>query len=162
MPTVPPWNVDIVLCHLVGTPLQPLDQSSLWLLTQKTPFLLALATAKRVGEIRALSTLVVVQDHDMVLFYLAEFVVKTEIPSDPLPREFVLTSLSEAVCSNDDEWPLCPVRALRWYLHRAQSPSRPRYLFLSVRDPTHPLSKTAISYFLQQLIRAAHQDFSII
>ncbi|MPC79506.1 hypothetical protein E2C01_074035 [Portunus trituberculatus] len=65
----------------------------------------------------------------------------------------------EAVCSNDDKRLLCPVRALQWYLNRTQSPSRPRYLFLSVRDPTHPLSKMAISYFLQQLIRVAHEDF---
>ena len=48
-PRMPPRNVDVVLLHLVGTPFELLDQSSLWRLTQKTLFLVALATAKRVG-----------------------------------------------------------------------------------------------------------------
>ncbi|MPC46787.1 hypothetical protein E2C01_040513 [Portunus trituberculatus] len=129
-------------------------------LTSPLQFLtLALATAKRVREIQALSTQVAVQGHDMVLSYLPDFVAKIKTPSNPLPREFVLTSLSEAVCSNDDERLLCPVCALQWYLHRTWSPSRPWHLFLLVRNPIRPLSKMAISYFLQQLILAAHEDF---
>lgn len=47
--TVPPWNVDVVLRHLVNTPFKPLEHSSLRLLTQKTLFLVALASAKK-GE----------------------------------------------------------------------------------------------------------------
>ncbi|MPC38059.1 hypothetical protein E2C01_031560 [Portunus trituberculatus] len=70
-----------------------------------------------------------------------------------------IKNTSEAVCSSDNEPLLCPVCVLRWYLHRTQSLSRPRHHFHSVRDPTLPLSKTAISYFLQQLIRAAYEDF---
>ena len=60
---------------------------------------------------------------------------------------------------HDQERLLCPVRAVRWYLQRTQSGSRPRNLFLSVKHQDRPLSKSAISYFLRQLIKAAHQDF---
>ena len=35
-PRVLPWNVDVVLLHLLGAPFESLDQFSLWLLTQKT------------------------------------------------------------------------------------------------------------------------------
>ena len=38
-PMVPPWNVDMVLLHLVGAPFEPLEQSSPQLLIQKTLFL---------------------------------------------------------------------------------------------------------------------------
>ncbi|MPC69033.1 hypothetical protein E2C01_063246 [Portunus trituberculatus] len=54
----------------------------------------------------------------MMLFCLPDFVAKTEAQSDPLPWEFVVTSLSEAVCSNDNKRLLCPICALRWYFHR--------------------------------------------
>ena len=42
-PGVLPWNVDVVLLHFVGTPFEPLHQTSLRLLTQNT-FLVALET----------------------------------------------------------------------------------------------------------------------
>ncbi|MPD05840.1 hypothetical protein E2C01_101609 [Portunus trituberculatus] len=45
-----------------------------------------------------------------------EFVAKTETSSNQFPWEFILTSLLEAVCSDDDE---------QWCLHRTLSPSRP-------------------------------------
>ena len=83
----------MVLHHLVGAPFKPLDQSSFRLLTQKTLFLVALATAKRVGELQVLSTQVNFQGNDMVLSYLLDFVAKTETPTNPLPQEFVLPSL---------------------------------------------------------------------
>ena len=95
----------------------------------------------------------------MVLTYLLEFVAKTDSPTNPLPREFVISSLSAAVGSDDEERLLCPVRALRWYLQRTRSVSRPRPLFLSVRDPDRPLSKAAVSFLLRQLLRSAHKDF---
>ena len=136
-----------------------MDSSPLRLLTQKTLFLVALATAKRVGELQALSALVALQGRDMVLTYLPEFLAKTESPTNPLPREFLLPNLSAAVGRDDEERLLCPVRALRWYLERTRAPSRPRHLFLSVRDPSKPLSKGALSYFLRHLIRSAHKDF---
>ena len=156
---LPPWNVDVVLRHLMGAPFEPMATSSCRLLTQKTLFLVALATAKRVGELQALSSHVAFQGCNMVLSYLPDFVAKTETPAHPLPREFLLSSLSEAVGHQDEERLLCPVRALRWYLDRTRNPSRPRHLFLSVRDPSRPLSKAALSFFLRQLIRSAHKDF---
>lgn len=156
---VPPWNVDVVLHHLVSMPFEPLEQSSIRLLTQKTLFLVALATAKRVSELQALSSNVAYRDNSMFLSYLPEFVAKTETATNPGPREFKLASLSEVVGRDDEERRLCPVRALKWYLHRTKSQSRPRQLFLSVKDPSRPLSKAAISFFLKQLIRSAHENF---
>ena len=50
-------------------------------ITKKTIFLLALAMAKRVGELQALSWVVPSSGDDLVLSYLPYFVAKTESPS---------------------------------------------------------------------------------
>lgn len=68
----------------------------------------------------------------MLLSYLLEFLAETETAANPLPWEFSLASLSEVVGLDEEERLLCPVRALKWYLHRTKSQLRPRQLFLSV------------------------------
>ena len=124
----------MVLRFLLSTPLEPLDRSSFKLLTQKILFLVALAAAKRVSELQVLSVQVARQNNNMVLSYLPEFIAKKETSSHPLPREFTLISLTAVVDADDEERFLCLVRALRWYLRRTRSESRPRQLFLSVKD----------------------------
>ena len=53
----PAWDLSKVLTYLVSPAFEPLSQASFRALTLKTLFLLALATAKRVGELQALSLL---------------------------------------------------------------------------------------------------------
>ena len=90
---IPAWNLDVVLRTLVRAPFEPLASASLRHVTMKTLFLVALATAKRVGELQALSATVPKQGDNMLLFYLPEFVAKTETQLRPLPREFLLLGL---------------------------------------------------------------------
>ena len=81
---------------------------------------------------------------------MPEFVTKTGSISNPLPRSFLVASLSDFAAGLDDELLLYPVRALRissekdfhfFFL-------LPRLLFLSPGCPSQALSKTAISLFL--------------
>lgn len=157
----PSWNVDVVLKALTGPPFEPLRQASLRDLTRKTLFLVALATAKRVGELQALSKTTATQGEDLLLSYLPEFVAKTETGLNPVPREFRLRSLASTVGREDEERFLCPVRALRKYLQATSAPSRPRNLFVSVRSPNRPMSKAAISFFLRDIIKESHQSFPV-
>lgn len=53
--TVPEWDLSMVLEALSQHPFEPLDSISLKLLSLKTALLLALASAKRVSELHALS-----------------------------------------------------------------------------------------------------------
>ena len=56
VPLVPPsWDLDIVFKHLMSPAYKPLGSLSLRALTKKTLFLVALATAKRVGELLSLA-----------------------------------------------------------------------------------------------------------
>ncbi|XP_045129198.1 uncharacterized protein LOC123514973 [Portunus trituberculatus] len=60
----------------------------------------------------------------------------------------------------DEERFLCPVRALCHYLQRTASETRPRNLFVAVKRPSRPMSKAAISYFLRDTIKSAHEAIS--
>ncbi len=53
--TVPPWDLTTVLRAVKGPPFEPLQSSSLRVLSLKTALLLALALVKRVGDLQALS-----------------------------------------------------------------------------------------------------------
>ena len=51
-------------------------------------FLLSLTTAKHVGELQVVSFWVAFQGDDLSLFYLPEFVTKTESELNPIPGSF--------------------------------------------------------------------------
>lgn len=54
-PRVPAWDLSLVLDVLSSSPFEPLAQADLKWLSMKTAFLLAVTSAKRVGELHALS-----------------------------------------------------------------------------------------------------------
>ena len=65
----PPWDLDKVLEYLSGPPFEPLAEASFRNKTRKALFLLAMATAKRIGELQALSSSVSHRGDDLVLHY---------------------------------------------------------------------------------------------
>ena len=70
----PSWDLLRVLSLLRESPFEPLETCSLRDLTRKTLFLLSLATARRVGELQAVSS----SGGDLFLSYLPEFRAKSE------------------------------------------------------------------------------------
>ena len=150
---IPPWNLSLVLSFLQGTSFEPLSSCSLRDLSRKVLFLVALATARRVGELQALSAVVSKSGADLFLSYLPEFQAKAESETCPLPR-----SLGDFVGDLMEELLLCPVHALRVYLSRTSLPSRPRARFVSPRSPSRPLSKNALSFFLWSVIAEAYSS----
>ena len=104
----PTWDLSMVLRFLNSSTFEPLHLCSLRNLTKKVLFLVSLATAKRVGELQAVSRYVCFVGPDTCLSYVSEFVGKTESSSNPLPRSFLVMSLAGL----EDNLFLCPVRAL--------------------------------------------------
>ena len=146
-----------MLSFLRGAPFEPISSCCLWDLTRKVLFLVALATARRVGEFQALSAVVSSSGGDHFLSYLPEFRAKAESEACTLPRSFCVRSLVDFVWDLPDELLLCPVRALRCYLSRTASlPSCPHSLFVSPRTPSHSLSKNALSFFLRSVIAESY------
>ena len=91
----PSWDLTTVLTYLRSSSFELLTTISLRDLTRKTLFLLSLATAKRVGEIQALSRRVSFSSSAAGLSYVPEFVAKTESALRPLPRSFEVQSLGD-------------------------------------------------------------------
>ena len=152
----PAWDLTLVLRFLASSTFEPLAEAPLHVLMQKVLFLLAFATAKRVGELQALSSVVTFVHGDACLSYVPEFVAKSESLSRSIPRSFLVRSLSDFAAGLDDDLLLCPVRALRIYLDclSTLSPLR-RHLFVSPSRPSHPLSKNAVSFFLHDVISSS-------
>ena len=131
----PPWDLDKVLEYLSGPPFEPLAEASFRNKTRKALFLVAIATAKRVGELQALSFSVSHRGDDLVLHYNPFFLAKTESVSNPLPRSVIVQSLADFV-GDLPERVLCPVRAVRYLRRAARSVEfTPSRLFVSPSDP---------------------------
>ena len=145
-----------MLQYLISPVFEALSQAPFRTLTLKTLFLLALATAKRVGELQALSSIVTFVGGDACLSYIPQFVAKSESLTHSIPCSFLVKSLADFAAGLDDDLLLCPVRALRFYLHRTRSLSPLRHrLFVSPRRPSRAMSKNAVSFFLREVIHAA-------
>ena len=151
--TPPSWDLLKVLEFLKSSVFEPLHQASLRDLTRKTLFLTALASAKRVSELQALSRTVSFSSSAAAVSYVPEFLAKTESAVRPLPRTFAIQSLSDFAAGLPDEMLLCPVRALSEYVARtSRFVNRPRRLFVSSRSLSRAMSKNGISYLLREVI----------
>ena len=109
----PAWDVALVLQSLTNQPYEPIREAEEHFLTQKTLFLIALASAKRVGELHALSYRVSHStDWKEVSFsFVPGFVAKTQDQSsfDPRFESFTVPALPKSSSSPNGRL-LCPVR----------------------------------------------------
>ncbi|XP_064113369.1 uncharacterized protein LOC135220008 [Macrobrachium nipponense] len=155
-PRIPSWNLDFVLKFLMSSPFEPLHAASMKDLTRKAVFLTALATAKRVSEIQAMSKHVGFREYNAVCSLSPSFLAKNENPSNPWPKSFEIKGLSE-ITGREPERVLCPVRALKFYLAKIKQCRGPSdNLWCSVRRPELPMSKNALAFSLRSTIREAH------
>lgn len=164
-PKVPGWDLSLVLISLRRAPFEPLEKASLRTLTLKTVFLLALASAKRVSEIHALSH-VVSHSHDWsraTFSFVTDFVAKTQVPGrSSRLKSFQIPALTSILGGTDLDATLCPVRALRLYLQRTKSfrPKRDR-LFVSTNSKTpKSIAKNTISFWIRKVVRLAYEAAS--
>ena len=114
----PSWDLIKVLEYLRSPLFEPLSSASLRDLTRKTLFLVALATAKRVGELQALSHIVSFSSTSAGLSYVPEFLAKTETAVRPLPRTFAIQSLGDFAAGLHEDLLLCLVHSLSGYVAR--------------------------------------------
>ena len=157
----PAWDVALVLQSLTGAPYEPLRTCDERFLAQKTIFLLALASAKRIGELHALLYRV---SHtrgwtEASFSFVPGFVAKTQDPSSLAPRfeGYSVPALPNAR-NNRNGRLLCPVRAVRCYLDRtaAHRPLCGR-LFVTAGRSKKEISKTSVSFWLRKTISRAYE-----
>ena len=156
----PAWDVSLVLQSLTGAPYGPLRTCEEHFLAQKKLFLLALASAKRIGELHALSYRVShTRNWGEVSFsFVTGFVAKTRDPSSLAPRfeGFSVPALPNA--RNNRNGRLCPVRAVRCYLD-CTAPHRPRCerFFVTAGRSKKEIAKTTVSFWLRKTISRAYE-----
>ena len=152
----PAWDVSLVLQSLTGAPYEPLRTCEERFLAQKTLFLLALASAKHIGELHALSYRVShTRNWGEVSFsYVTGFVAKTQDPSSLAHRfeGFSVLALLNAR-NNRNGRLLCLVRAVRRYLDRTAA-HRPRCdrLFVTAGRSKKEISKTTVPFWPRKTI----------
>ena len=151
------WNLDVLLKYLCSDKFEPLAQCSLLNLTRKTFILLALALAKRVSELQALSRDVGFCSQGAMVSLALDFRAKNYFKCQGLERHFLVKELCSLVCQ-EEEALLCRVRALKAYLDRTSPLVGPNLtrLFISPRFPSNPASKNALTAMAKAVIREAH------
>lgn len=167
---VAPWDLTTVLSALSQSPFEPLSQVELKFLSFKTALLLALASAKRVSDIHALSVNASCMqflrgDSKVLLKPNPSFMPKVFNPTlSCLPIE--LSAFSPPPFSSEEHrrlHALCPVRALRTYVDRTAAFRKSEQLFVSWAQPHRgkPLSKQRLSHWLVEAIEAAYNSSGV-
>ncbi len=156
---LPEWDLTRVLLAISGSPYEPVELASRLDWSVKTAFLLALASAKRRGEIHALAADGVFFDesgNSMTLAYEISFLPKSQ-PSGSLPEPFQVASLMDLPGSDVS---LCPVRAVRHYFNMTAGHRGDRKkLFIPVVG-NGEVSKATISRWIALAVRRAYQGLS--
>ena len=105
----PAWDLSMVWTYFVSPALEPLSQASFRALTLTTLFLLPLATAKRVGGLQALSSIVTFVAGVACLSSIPQFVTESESLTRSIPRSFLVTSLADFAAGLNTDLLLCPI-----------------------------------------------------
>ncbi|GAA6095931.1 uncharacterized protein LOC125138511, partial [Tachysurus ichikawai] len=163
---VPGWDLSMVLEVLAQQAFEPLGDVSLRLLSFKTALLLALASAKRVGDLHALSvhsscTQFSLTGDKVLLRPNPAFVPKC-LPAFTLGAIELSAFHPPPFSSAEDQRlnALCPVRALKAYMDRTNSFRRSDQLFVSWAPPHmgNPISKQRLSRWLVDAISLAYES----
>ena len=149
---VPMWDLNTVLDYLKGPPFEPMGKATLRYVTLKTVFLVAVATARRVSELHALSrTASAVTSAGATLVLRPDFMAKNESSSFSHANVFIPSIASSSAVAEDRFW--CPVRALKYYLDKTDSLREGSdSIFLTHAYPYRPASKQTIARWLTQVI----------
>ncbi|XP_029937836.1 uncharacterized protein LOC115380768 [Myripristis murdjan] len=157
-PLVPPWDLAVVLEGLKGPPFEPLEEADLKHLSLKTVLLLALASAKRVSDIHALSThpscaQFAPGDVRMTLKPNPAFVPKVVGSCSPIDLVAFAASSGEQRSRT-----LCPVRAVRMYMDKTRGFRLSEQLFVSWANPHKgkPITKQRLSHWVVEAIALAY------
>ena len=158
----PKWNLSWVLHCLASSPFEPMYLANIKLVSYKTAFLLAFASAKRVSELHALSVSPAccrVSKISATLIPEPGFMAKNETPQfHPEPIQLGrLTDFSDDAQSRN----LCPLRALRIYLSRTKDIRKGRLrLFLPLVQGKESITKATIARWITQAIILAYRCLS--
>ena len=136
---------------------------SLYDLTRRTAFLIAVASGRRCSELHALSRSskhLSFQSGHVCMLPRVGFLAKNQTLSFT-PTPIRLPDLRKATgCPDDAPW--CPVRSLKFYLARTRELGRGSdHIFISSRPPHGPASKPTIARWVRSVILDAYRHYGL-
>ena len=157
----PAWDLPLVLEAMSSPPFEPLTQIGLKWLSMKVAFLLAITTAKRVGELHALSVADTClrwnpDGSGVVLWPNVAFLPKV-LSRTYFNQPIQLARFNSPSEGNESEM-LCPVRALRAYIAATAGIRQSEQLFVCHGGPNRgsALSKQRLSHWVVDTIKHAY------
>jgi hypothetical protein len=159
---IPMWDLPTVLQGLMGDPFEPLDQLSLEYLTWKTVFLVAVCSARRIGELQALDC-----RPPYCSIGLAGVMLRTH--SAFLPKVPSLANIEKKIefahyGLNEDgsELPercLCVCRALQQYLQATAGFRKTTQLFVTYgnKNKGQKASKATLARWVKEAIQKGYE-----
>ena len=161
-PRVPAWDLSLVLKALSSAPFEPLAQADLKWLSLKTAFLLAITSAKRVGELHALSVSESClrwgpEGSGVTLWPNVAFLPKT-LPRGHVNRPIHLARF-DPPATDGELRALCPVRALVAYIGATAQVRQTEQLFVCYggHNRGRALSKQRLSHWIVDTISQAYR-----
>ncbi len=161
-PSLPSWDLALVLRALITAPFEPLQSVKLKFLSMKTLLLTALASIKRVGDLQAFSV-----DDSCLEFGPADssatlrprpgYVPK--VPTSPFRDQVVNLQALPLEEADPALALLCPVRALRQYTDRTQSFRTSEQLFVCYggQQKGKAVSKQRMAHWIVAAITLAYE-----
>ena len=158
---VPAWDLPTVLEALKRSPFEPLQTIPMNLCTIKTAFLLAVCSAKRIGELESLDCrppFCTVGEGGIVLRPNAQFIPK--VPT----LQNIEQSLEFSPFGRDSRNPegtdraICVCRAMKIYLDRTKNVRNTNQLFVTFKQGAQgrPVKTATIATWLKKAISMAH------
>ena len=163
---VPSWDLPIVLEALCSPPFEPLEQADIRWLSVKTAFLLAITSAKRVGELHALSVardcLRWTPDGSGVTMWTNPSFLPKRLSAFHVNQPVRLTAYTSqpgVERLRPDVELLCPIRALRQYVDVTSVFRESDSLFLCYGGHRKgcALSKQRLSHWIVDVILQAYK-----
>ncbi|KAG8539364.1 hypothetical protein GDO81_021012 [Engystomops pustulosus] len=167
---VPSWDLSVVLNYLTGPPFEPLDSKNIKELTLKLTFLIAITSARRLGEIQALSIkepYLKVSEDRITLMLDKNFIPKVS-SSFHLSQEIILpTFCRNPKTPKEEEWHSLDVRRiLLFYLETTRQWRKDSNILLqfSGKNKGTRASKSTIARWIKTVIKNAYvaQNMSIL
>ncbi len=161
-PSIPSWDLALVLRALQIAPFEPLQSADLRILSMKTLLLVALASIKRVGDLQAFSVDESCLefgpgDGHVVLSPRPGYVPK--VPTTPFRDQVVSLQALSLEEADPALALLCPVRALRLYTDRTQSLRTSDQLFVCYggQQKGKAVCKQRMAHWIVDAIALAYQ-----
>ena len=157
---VPSWDLPLVLEALCAPPFEPMEQTDLRWLSVKTAFLLAVTSAKRVGELHALSIakdcLRWASDGSGVTMWPNPSFLPKRISAFHINQPLTLTAYAPR---SGVDVRLCPMRALRRYIKVTAKIRKSDALFLCYGGQKRglALSKQRLAHWIVEAILQAYK-----